>query len=204
MHIAIIGAGHVGMTLARRFVAAGHTVAFGLRNPSAEPAPDFPAALRDIPSACTDADLVLLAVPFAAVPDALAAAGDLGTRIIVDATNPVGPGLTLAVGGQDSGAERVARLAPAACVVKCFNTVGVEVMADPAFGDARALMLACGDDAEAVNTVVALANAIGFDARAFGGLAQARLLEPMALVWIRLAMIHDQGRQHALVHHRRG
>ena len=203
MNIAVIGAGRVGTTLARRFVSAGHTVSLGVRNPAAEPAPDFPVVIRDIAGACANAALVVLAIPFAAVPDAIAAAGDLTGRIVVDATNPVGPGLTLAVGAQDSGAERVARLAPGARVVKCFNTVGVEVMADPAFGTDKALMLACGDDGEAVETVVALASAMGFDARAFGSLAQARLLEPLALVWIRLAMVHGQGRHHALIHRRR-
>lgn len=58
-------------------------------------------------------------------------------------------------------------------------------------------MLSCGDDAEATETVRQLAANIGFEAVNFGPLAQARLIEPMALVWIRMAIPLKLGRDRA-------
>jgi len=60
-------------------------------------------------------------------------------------------------------------------------------MADPVFGDAAAQMFYCGDDADAKAVAHRLAAELGFDPKDAGGLAQARLLEPLALLWIRLA-----------------
>lgn len=102
--------------------------------------------------------------------------------------------MALTHGHDDSGAEQVQRWAPTAKVVKVFNSTGRENMADPRYPTGRALMLACGDDAGAVDLAVRLATDLGFEALAFGALKQARLLEPLALVWIRLAMVHGQGR----------
>jgi predicted dinucleotide-binding enzyme len=123
---------------------------------------------------------------------------DFGGRPLLDATNPIGPGFVLTHGHTDSGAEQVQRWAPTARVVKVFNTTGRENMAAPRFGEAASVMLACGDDAEARQTAVDLARDLGFDAHPFGALAQARLLEPFAMVWIRLAMIEGHGRGFAL------
>jgi predicted dinucleotide-binding enzyme len=54
-------------------------------------------------------------------------------------------------------------------------------------------MLACGDDPAAVDLAVGLARDVGFDALPFGALRGARLLEPLALVWIRLSITHGRG-----------
>jgi hypothetical protein len=147
-----------------------------------------------VPDAVRQADVIILATPWAAAESALAAAGDFGGKPLLDATNPIGPGMALTHGHTDSGGEQVQRWAPSARVVKVFNTTGVENMAAPRFGDARALMLACGDDTEAVATAVGLAGDIGFEALAFGPLRNARLLEPFGRAWIELALVRGQGR----------
>ncbi len=197
MRIAILGAGRVGGTLGRRLADAGHTVLYGLRPER----PKLPEELRHpltsgvpVPDAVREADVVILTTPWAAAEAALAAGGDFGNKPLLDATNPIGAGMALTHGHTDSGGEQVQRWAPSARVVKVFNTTGVENMADPRFGDARALMLACGDDAEAVATAVGLAGDIGFDALAFGPLRNARLLEPFGRAWIELALVRGQGR----------
>lgn len=143
-------------------------------------------------------EVVLLATPWDATEAALGAIPDFGRRPLLDATNPLGPGFVLTHGHTDSGAEQVQRWAPTARVVKVFNITGQENMADPLVDGRRALMLACGDDETARDLAVRLASDIGFDARAFGGLAEARYLEPMAMVWIRLALVHGAGRGFAL------
>lgn len=110
---------------------------------------------------------------------------------MIDATNPLLPGLTgLEIGTATSGAEQVAAWTRGARVVKAFNTVGANVMADPSFGGVKPVMFYCGDDKAAKAQVAELAASIGFDARDAGPLTQARLLEPFALLWISLALVH--------------
>lgn len=188
MRIAIIGAGKVGRTLGAGFVASGHHVRFGVRTPGDPKHEGAPAPVVGIAEAARDAEVVVLSTPWAGAADALRAAGDLHGKILIDATNPIGPGMVLTHGRDDSGAEQVARWAPGARVVKAFNSIGREVMAKPRFGDHRAVLWVCGDDAGAVTTVSELASALGFEPLALGPLARARFIEPAALVWITASM----------------
>jgi len=88
----------------------------------------------------------------------------------------------------------VARWAPSAKVVKIFNTTGLENMADPRYGNARAAMFLCGDDPQACTLAATLANEIGFEAIRVGGLNKSRILEPAAVLWINLALPLGHGR----------
>ena len=192
MHIGIIGAGKVGSTLGAAFSKAGHGVTLGVREPGKHP------GSVSIAQAASSSEVLVLATPFAAQPDVVKSAGSLDGKIIIDASNPLLPGLVLAVGHTDSGAETLQRLAPGARVVKCFNTVGVEVMANPKVGGRAATMFLCGDDPAARQTVHGLARGLGFDAVDVGPLANARLLEPAAALWVHLAMVEKLGRRIAL------
>ncbi len=192
MNIGIIGAGKVGSTLGAAFARAGHVVTTGVRSPSTVP------GSVSVATAVSSAEVVVLATPFAALEDVVRSAGALDGKIVIDASNPLLPGLVLAVGHTDSGAEAVQRLAPTARVVKCFNTVGIEVMANPRVGGRPATMFLCGDDASARDTVKGLAASLGFDAVDVGPLKNARLLEPAAALWIHLAMVEKLGRRIAL------
>ena len=137
-------------------------------------------------------------MPWPATRAALAAAGDLSGKILFDATNPLLPRLDgLEFGNSTSGAERVAAWAPGAKVVKAFNTVGFNIMANPRFHDGGALMFFCGDDASAKQAARALAVELGFEPMDAGPLARARLLEPFALLWITLAFTPAHGREFA-------
>ena len=200
MDIAIIGAGRVGSTLGRGLALAAHTVHYALRDPAA-PVPERlvhdGASAGSTAEVVAAAEVVLLATPWAAAESALAAAGDFAGKPLLDATNPIGPGFALTHGHDDSGAEQVQRWAPSARVVKVFNTTGMENMAAPRYDDGASVMLASGDDAEAVAVAVQLAADLGFDAHAFGDLSSARYLEPFAMVWIRLSMVHGMGRDWA-------
>jgi predicted dinucleotide-binding enzyme len=117
---------------------------------------------------------------------------------LVDATNPIGPGFLLAVGRTSSGGERLQEAARGARVVKAFNTVGFEVMADPRFADGNAGMFVAGDDAAATTAVASLARELGFEAVPLAGLAHARALEPVAMLWISLSRRPEVGREFAL------
>jgi 8-hydroxy-5-deazaflavin:NADPH oxidoreductase len=194
MKIAIIGAGHVGGTLGRAWVGKGHAVCFGVRNPQdakvrallAEAGPG--ATALSVAEAAKAADVVVLATPWSATEAAVRSAGPLDDKIVIDATNPLNEDFSaLTLGHTVSAAEQVASWAPGARVFKAFNTTGFGNMANPQFPGGKAVMFVCGDDPEGKRTVLDLAAGIGFDAVDAGGLVQARLLEPLAMLWIGLA-----------------
>lgn len=193
MRIGIIGAGQVGTTLGRAWAKAGHEVVYGARE-SGAPAPHPSATMDSVRGAAVAGELVVLVTPWAAVPDALRAAGDLGGKPLIDVTNPIGTGFALTHGHTTSGAEEVARLATNARVVKAFNSTGLETMANPVFGERRAVMPIAGDDSTAVAAAVKLATDIGFEAVGLEGLVRAREIEPVGLLWIKLALQWGQGR----------
>jgi 8-hydroxy-5-deazaflavin:NADPH oxidoreductase len=66
-------------------------------------------------------------------------------------------------------------------------------MTTPRFGDQRASMFLCGDDAAAKQVVAGLATALGFEPVDAGPLTQARLLEPLALLWISMVYAYGHG-----------
>jgi 8-hydroxy-5-deazaflavin:NADPH oxidoreductase len=204
MKIAVIGAGNVGGTLGRRWAVAGHEVAFGARDPAEarlaalvrESGPSARAA--SVPEAAQDAAVVVLTVPWDSARDALAAAGELRGRILIDATNPVpltpeGLRQGLVIGHTTSGGEQVARWAEGARVVKAFNTTGWQNMADPRYGSQGLSMLLCGNDADAKRVVADLARQLGFEPVDVGPLRSARYLEAVAMLWIDMAVLQGFG-----------
>jgi NADPH-dependent F420 reductase len=204
MKIAVIGAGNVGGTLGKRWARAGHEVAFGARDPAEtklaalvrESGPSARAA--SVPEAAREAAVVVLTVPWDSARDALAAAGDLRGRILIDATNPVpltpeGLRQGLVIGHTTSAGEQVARWAEGARVVKAFNTTGWQNMADPVYGSQGLSLLLCGDDAEAKKVVAELARQLGFEPVDVGPLRSARYLEAVAMLWIDMAVLQGFG-----------
>lgn len=197
MHLAVIGYGHVGATVARAALAAGHRVTLAT-NPNR---PEGAAAARDADPALTAAvisdpltavsaaDAVLLAVPFPAVEAVLTPlAAALEGKLLIDAANPVGPGLTHGLGSAQSGAERVAALVPGAAVVTAFSVYGYENLADPPVGPdgIRPAMPYAGDDPAAKATVAALLTDLGWEPLDSGPLTAALDLEHLTLLWVRM------------------
>lgn len=189
MRIAIIGAGNVGGTLGRGWTRRRHTVTYGVRDPDAKgEALAQGGAQVALPRPAVEwSDVVVLATPWAATRQAVEALGDFGGRPLLDATNPIGPGLTSAVDAAGSGGELVQAWASTARVVKIFNTTGVENLAAPVYGDQPTTMLYCGDDEAACAVAAKLATDLGFDAVSVGPLRNASLLESHARLWINLA-----------------
>lgn len=191
MEIAIIGRGNVGRSLAAGWGRAGHTITFGVADASAQgaagPAGEAPAKVRRNAEAVAGADAIVLAVPWDAVPSALAGCGDLAGRILLDVTNPLkvgDAGLELATGFSDSGGETVARLAPGARVVKTLNQVGFAVMSATTDYPAPPAMFLAGDHEDAKGVAGRLVADLGFEVFDAGPLRQARLLEPYGMLWI--------------------
>ena len=212
MHIAIIGAGNVEGALGKGWARAGHALTYGVPDPSearhratAEAAGG--AIVASVLRAVQGADAIVLAVPFDAVGDALAAAGDLSGRLLIDVTNPLRMGaaeLELSLGFDRSAAEHVASLAPRAAVFKTLNQVGFEVMANTAGYAAPPVMFVAGDDAARKPVVMTLVSDLGFHAVDAGGLRVARLLEPYGMLWIHMALDRKAGRDNAFAYLARG
>lgn len=203
MKIAIIGAGNVGGTLGRAWAAKGHEVCYGVRTPQEAKTQELvkatgPTARAGSPDeAAAFGEVVVLATPWAATEAAVKAAGDLTGKVVLDCTNPLKPDLSgLEVGHTTSGGEMVAGWAKGAKVCKAFNTTGANIMAEPVVGGVRTVMFVCGDDEAAKRVALRLAADVGFDAVDAGGLAQSRLLEPWALLWIHLAYKGGIGRDY--------
>ncbi len=196
MNIAIIGAGNVGQALGSGWAALGHTVIFGTRSPDRD---DMVALTTRtgtqaaLPAdAAAQAEVLLLATPWNATQAVLENLGDLTGKVLLDATNPIGPGLALI--GDPSGGEQVAAWAPGAHVVKAFNTTGFENMQAPSYDGTPLAMFYCGDDASAKATAADLIAALGFDAIDAGPLSRAVHLEHLAMVWITQAFTMGAGR----------
>lgn len=202
MAISIVGAGNVGMALAKAIIAKGEKVVFGVPDPAKyrEVVSRMGAAASIGPTdvAIAAGEIVILAVPFAAAMNIARSIPDWQAKILVDATNPLAPGLAgLTVGTTTSGAEEIAEAASGARVVKAFNTTGAENMADSRYPCGSVFMPVCGDDAEARSHIVALATLIGFDSVDCGDLSVARYLEPFAMTWIHMAIKLGYGRRFA-------
>jgi len=204
MKIAIIGAGSVGRALGRAWLAAGHDVAFGVRD-SKDPkhrelgeVVGKGVQVADVPAAAAAAEVVVLATPWPATRSAIEAAGSLAGKLVIDCTNPLAPDLSgLTLGHDFSGGEQVAAWATGASVFKAFNSTGYNIMASPVVDGRRAVMLFCGDDDSRRAVVAQLVTDVGFEAVDAGGLTMARLLEPFALLWISLAYRRGLGRDFA-------
>lgn len=191
MNVAIIGSGNVGRALAQALWRAGHSVAFGSKGADTTH-PDE----TGIAEAVASADATILATPFDAASDVIAAAGGFAGRILIDATNPLSMtehGLGLTIGRDTSGAETIAAMAPEAHVFKTFNQTGFENMANATAYTARPVMFVAGDDAASKAQVLALVDSTGFEAVDAGPLRAARLLEPLAMLWISLGRLGSFG-----------
>ena len=192
MKVAIIGRGNVGSTLGSGFRSAGHEVWFGVRQPE-----EVSDAIS-IEEAISRGEVVLLATPWKAAGAIVANHPALAGKTIVDCTNPIGPGFELAVGHSTSGIEELAKSAPDAHFVKAFNTTGFENMANPDYAGQALTMFLCGDHAESNEKVAQLCRDIGFDPLITGPLRHARYLEPLAMLWIEMALKYGHGRSMGL------
>jgi predicted dinucleotide-binding enzyme len=131
---------------------------------------------------------------------AVEALGDLSAAIVIDCINPLatGPeGLELVVGHDTSGAEQLAALAPHSFVFKTLNQPGVENIAGARGYNPKPVMFVAGDDSAKKRVVLKLVAELGFESVDAGPLVAARLLEPLAMLWIELAMKRGHARDFA-------
>lgn len=177
MIYAILGSGAIGTALARRFAAKSIDIALantkgpeslaGLVSelgPSVKPVTAL-EALR--------ADVVILAIPFDAVPAAVKGV-EWKRRIVIDATNAIDfPAFSPRDLKGRSSTEIVADAVSGARVVKAFNTLPAALLgADPTVLGGRRVLFVSGDDPSARVAVVDLVERLGFAAVDLGGIAE--------------------------------
>ena len=139
------------------------------------------------------AEAVILATPYGANASVIGPLADaLVGKILVDCTNPVGPGLSHGLKSERSGSEVLQALAPKAKVVKAFTIYGFENLERPEFpaANVKPAMFFCGDDAAAKARVAQLITDCGFEPLDVGGLVQALHLEHMTLLWVRMVRVN--------------
>ena len=165
--IGIIGAGRLGQAVARTAQRADRPVVIANSRGPGSLASVVDALGAGVTAGTTEdaarCSIVVLAVPWAAVEDAVANLSWSG-EVVIDATNAVLiPSLEpLPLGGLTSS-EIVAGLVPGARVVKAANTLAADVLgADPRDNGGRRVMFVSGDDAAAKGAVVDLFDAAGF------------------------------------------
>jgi len=192
MRIAIIGAGHVGGGLGAGLAAAGHSIVFGLRDPSSEKTHAALAAAAGAvavspPDAVEGADVVIVALRPDAIATTLPELPSLDGRVVIDSMNRFGGDPTR------STVHDVADLLPGARVAKAFNTIGFENLTTARGRSTKAAMFVAGDDPEAKRVAMQLAADLGFQPEDAGGLANAKPLEEMVKVWLALTQEHGRG-----------
>lgn len=195
MKIAVIGTGNIGGTLGRQWAAAGHDVVFGARDPEAEKVRALLAEVgqgataASVPTAVTQADAVLFAIPGRAMSETIAQLGDhLNGKILLDATNNVGqqPMNNLSV---------LRQAAPDSPIFRAFSTLGWENFAEPLIDGQQVDLFYCGDAGKGERVVSQLIEDVGLRPVYLGGVEQADLPDAMTRLWFTLAFQQGKGRR---------
>jgi predicted dinucleotide-binding enzyme len=179
MRVAIIVAGRIGGNVARQLARAGHDVVVTFsRDPGRlrRTATSLGATAEpDLAAAVAAAEVVVLSVPWAAIPAALEQAGSLAGKVVVDTTNQFGPG-PKPTAGQTAAAFNAARM-PGARYTKSFNTLTSGFQEQVAGRDPRVVQWLCGDDAEAKALVAGLIRDAGYEPVDLGGSEGCAVME---------------------------
>jgi 8-hydroxy-5-deazaflavin:NADPH oxidoreductase len=194
MRVTVIGAGHIGGTIGRAWLRAGHDVSFGVSSPEKHGELSAAGARVSVAAEAIDsADAVLLAVPGGSVRDVLQEiAAGLDGAVVIDATNNVGGE------GPMNSAGAVAQVAPGASYYRAFNTLGWENFATPTFaGGERADLFYAGPDGPSRHVVEQLVADVGLHPVWVGGDEHVETVDGVSRLWFALVMGRHFGRHTA-------
>ena len=186
MKVTVIGAGNMGSAFVKQLVRAGHEVSVTARSSAkAEQVAAAHPGARAVPaaSAAAGADAIVLATGYGDAVAALKSVGDVQGKVVIDITNPLSADyMSLTLDHSNSAAEEIAKAVPGAEIVKAFNTVFAQVLAEGAdFGAGRKVtVFVASDSKRAKQTATTLAQSLGFEVVDAGALKNARYLEPLA------------------------
>ena len=185
LKIGIVGSGQVGGALGAVWVRAGHEVMFSsldLEHDKALAARLGPNARAGTPrQAATFGDVVMVSVPYRALPEVGKSLADLiKGKVVIDTCNPfVGRDGDIATWAREKGAGLAsAELLPGARLVRAFNAIGASRMDEAHREPGRVGMPIAADDAGAIAIASRLIRDIGYEPVPIGGLAMGRYLMP--------------------------
>ena len=205
MKVGIIGSGDVGRRLADGLLDLGHQVKIGTRDTSKKEIIEWidkhkkggdkeseNASVGDFADAASFGDgLIVLCTSWNGTSNAIRMANpsNMTGKVVIDTINPLdftqGLPPRMAVGVTDSAGETNQRLLPGSKVVKAFNIVGNPHMVHPDFPGGPPTMFICGNDEQAKKMVTeSILTPFGWETIDIGGIEGARLLEPLAMLWI--------------------
>jgi predicted dinucleotide-binding enzyme len=198
MNIGILGSGDVGRRLGDGFIELGHTVKIASRNPNQEKIIEWMVKHEKVKvssgsfaEAASFGELDVIATSWAGTDEVIRMANpkNFAGKVVIDVTNPLdfskGMPPRLAIGHADSAGETVQRMLPDSKVVKAFNTVGNSHFIHPDFPGGPPTMFICGNDGKAKKTITDnILTKLGWETIDIGGIEGARLLEPLAFLWI--------------------
>jgi len=185
MQIGTIGAGDLAQAVAKRALEAGHEVNLSnsrgpesMREIVESLGPGATAVSREEAAAC---EIVLLAVPWDAVPKTLASLPKWKNQILIDGVNPFhgkAGSFTPANVWNLSTSQFIAALVPGARVVKAFNHMLVpNIEADPVMDEARRVAFISADDEDAKKRVRSLLEKCGYSVVDLGNLRDGGLMQ---------------------------
>ncbi|MEK6985533.1 MAG: NAD(P)-binding domain-containing protein [Candidatus Thermoplasmatota archaeon] len=208
MRIGILGTGGVAQNLGAGFLAKGHEVVIGTRDPKVSAAKTQPDAmgtpgigtwlkanpkgkLATMAEAAKQADIVVFAVHGVNVAEAVKTAGptNLAGKLVLDTTNPLefgAKGVHKPASIPDSCLQVAQRAAPKAHFVKAFNATPGHSMVNPKQGKGDQLI--CGDDAKAKEQAAKILKEFGWGVADVGDATMAPYVEGMALAVINYAV----------------
>jgi len=184
MKVLVIGAGNMGSGFVKQLSAAGHQVSVTARDAGKAQAVAQQHGAKAVATAgaADGVDAVVVATPYEQAAEALRSVGNVDGKPVIDITNPLTADyMGLTIGHSTSAAEQIAQAVPGAEVVKGFNTVFAQVLAEGSkLNDQKVTVFVASDSERAKQTARALAESMGFDVIDAGGLKNARYLEPVA------------------------
>ena len=180
MKVGIVGAGHIGGNIARRLAMAGHdvTVSFARDEEALRSfAMEIGARAASPAEAVASSDVVVVSVPWAAIPEALNQAGSLAGKVVIDTTNQFGSG-PMPAEGQTAASFNASRM-EGARYTKSFNTLTSAFQAEVAGrnGDDRVVQWLTGDDDGAKEVVASLIEDAGYQPVDLGGTETCSVME---------------------------
>jgi predicted dinucleotide-binding enzyme len=185
MKIGVVGTGRVGGTLAGVWAKAGHELLLSSRNLDDDKALAAKLGAKVRAGTPRDAaafgDVVLISVPYGALPELGKTLGDLlKGKIVIDTSNPFeNRDGEIAKWAREKGAGLAsAELLPGARIVRAFNAIGYARMGAAHEQPGRIGMPIAGDDAKAIEVASRLIREIGYEPVLVGGLAMGRHLVP--------------------------
>ena len=195
--ITVIGTGNMGQAIAGIAAKGGASVQVLARD--IEKAGTAAASIEATAGVVGDVisgEIVVLAVPFPALAELAGVYGDqLANKVVVDITNPVDFATFdgLVVPAESSAAAELAALAPAAKVVKAFNTNFAATLAAGELGGDPTVVQIAGDDEAAKKLLADLISAAGLKVADAGALKRARELEALGFLQMVLAVREQNG-----------